>query len=431
MPNVFIQTYGCSENFGESEIMAGLLTKSGFDIVKNIENADVIILNTCYVKSPTEQKILFRIKDVQEKYPDKKLIIAGCMVEAAYRKVLDIAPEASLISTHYMTDVSRTAKKTLEGKKVELIGKKKEVKLCLPKIRKNPIIDIVPISSGCTGYCTYCSVKLAKGDLFSYPEDKILKEIEIATKQGCKEIWLTAQDTAAYGMDDDKGLPELLKSISKIPGNFSVRVGMMNPKNVKDILPDLISAYRNKKIYRFLHLPVQSGDNEILRSMNRGYKVEDFENIVKAFEENFKFQLWTDVIVGYSDETQEQFEKTIKLIEKIRPDWVNISKFGIRPGTEAAKLKPLSSHIIKKRSKIASELVRKISLEKNKEWIGWEGKILITERGKIPGQWIGRNFAYKPVIVNEKNILLGDILKIKVINALSSGLLGQPLYAGN
>ena len=431
MPNVYIQTYGCSENLGESEIMAGLLTKSGFDIVKNIENSDLVILNTCYVKSPTEQKILFRIKDIQEKYPEKKLIISGCMVEAAYEKVLDVAPEANLVSTHHITEIPKVAKKTLDGKKIELIGKREEVKLCLPKIRKNPIIDIVPISSGCTGYCSYCSVKFAKGELFSYPKDKILEEIKIAVREGCKEIWLTAQDTAAYGLDNGMRLPKLLNEISRIHGNFFVRIGMMNPKNVKDILKDLVKSYKSKKIYKFLHLPVQSGDDEILKKMNRGYKVKDFEKIVAEFDNSLRFQLWTDVIIGFPGETDEQFEKTVQLIKRIKPDWVNISKYGARPNTLASKFVQLPSDIVKIRSKFLSDLVKEISLEKNKEWIDWEGKILITERGNNPGQWLGRNFAYKPVIVNGKNILPGNTLKVKIVDALPSCLIGQPLYAMN
>jgi len=430
MSNIYIETYGCSVSQAESEIMAGLLEQAGFNIIKNEKYADLIMIVTCYVKSPTEQRILFRIKQLKESYPNKKLIIAGCMPEGIYKKLVDIAPKAGLVSTHHVKKIAQAVKKTLEGKRVEYLGKSEEVKLCLPRIRRNPVIDIVPISSGCDSSCSYCCVRFAKGNLFSYPKQMITKEIENSVRQGCKEIWITSQDNASYVYNGIK-LPELLNEVSKIPGKFFTRIGMMNPNNVKNILSDLISAYRNEKIYKFLHLPVQSGDNEILKSMNRNYKVEDFEKIVKAFEENFKLQLWTDIIVGYPGETKEQFEKTIKLIKKIKPDWVNVSKFGARPATEAAKLKPLSSHIIKERSKTASELVEKISLEKNKKWIGWEGKILIIERGKKPSQWIGRNFAYKSVIVNENNISLGSILKVKIINALSSGLLGQPLYAGN
>jgi threonylcarbamoyladenosine tRNA methylthiotransferase CDKAL1 len=420
MSNIYIETYGCSVSLGESEIMAGLLEQAGFNVVRNEKIADLIIVITCYVKTPTEQRILFRLKELQEKYPDKKLIISGCMPEGIYNKLVDIAPDASLVSTHHITKIVNAVKKTLEGKRVELLGESDEIKLCLPKIRKNPLIGIVPISSGCNSNCSYCCVRIAKGKLFSYPKEKIIKEVSNCINQGCKEIWITSQDNASY-----KDLPELMNEISRIPGNFFVRIGMMNPNNVLPMLPDLIKAYKNYKIYNFLHLPVQSGDNEILSRMNRGYNIGDFERIVREFEENLNYQLWTDVIVGFPGETEEQFNTTLELIKRVRPDWVNVSKYGSRPDTPASKLDQLDPKVMNKRSLILSNLVREISLEKNKKWIGWKGKILISKRGKKENQWFGRNFAYKPVLIEEKNKILGKFLDVKIIEAERSYLLAE------
>jgi MiaB-like tRNA modifying enzyme len=427
MPSIYIEAYGCSASQGEAEIMAGLLEQAGFNIIKNKKYADLIIVVTCYVKSPTEHRILFRIKQLQEIYPEKKLIIAGCMPEGLYNIVFDTAPEASLASTHHVKEIVQAVKKTLQGKRVEYLGESNEVKLCLPRIRKNPIVDIVPISSGCNSACSYCCVRFAKGKLFSYPKEMIIKEIENSLKQGCKEIWLTAQDTASYGLDNGIKLPELLNEISKIPGNFFVRIGMMNPKNVLPILPDLINSYKNKKIYKFLHLPIQSGDNEILERMNRNYRAEDFLKIVEEFKKNFKFQLWTDVIVGFPGETEEQFENTVKLIKEIKPDWTNVSKFGARPRTPAKDLKQLPSKIISERSEKISKIIKEISLEKNKEWINWEGSVLISKKGKKQNQWLGRNFAYKNILIESKEKLLGKIVKIRIKEAGYSHLRGIPI----
>jgi len=425
MPNIYIETYGCSNSQAEAEIMAGLLEQAGFKIIKNENFAELIIIVTCYVKSPTEQKILFRIKQLKELHPKKKLIIAGCMPEGIYKTIADIAPEASLVSTHHIREIAEAVKKTLQEKRVEYLGESNEIKLCLPRIRKNPVIDIVPISNGCNSACSYCCVRFAKGKLFSYPKEMVVKEIESALKEGCKEIWLTAQDTASYGLDEGKAkLPELLKEITEIPGNFFVRVGMMNIRNIISIASELVEAFKNKKVYKFIHLPLQSGSDEVLKSMNRGYTTSQFENIVKAFKDSFKCQFWTDVIVGYPSEEKEDFLKTMNIIESVKPDWINVSKFGARPRTEAAKLRSLLSNIVKERSKIISELVRKISLEKNKEWINWVGPVLISEKGKKPGQWIGRNFAYKPVLVNNKESLLGRFVDIKITNTTSSHLIG-------
>jgi MiaB-like tRNA modifying enzyme len=420
--NIYIEVYGCSASQGEAEIMAGLLEQAGFNIIKNEKYADLIIIVTCYVKSPTEQRILFRIKQIQELYPKKKLIIAGCMPEGLYNIVVDTAPEASLVSTHQIKEIVKAVKKTLQGKRVEYRGESNEIKLCLPRIRRNPIIDIVPISSGCNSACTYCCVRIAKGELFSYPKKMIIKEIENSLKQGCKEIWLTAQDTASY---NENGLPELLNEISKISGKFLVRVGMMNPKNVLPILPDLIESYKNEKIYKFLHLPIQSGDNEVLKKMNRGYKVEDFLKIVEGFRKNLRIQLWTDIIVGFPGETEEQFENTIKIIKEIKPDWTNVSKFGARPGTPAKDLKQLPSEIISKRSEKLSKIVKEICLERNKDWLDWEGRILISKKRKNPNEWTGRNFAYKPVLVNSKEKILGKTIKVKIVDNTHSCLIGK------
>ena len=419
MPSIYIETYGCSASQAEAEMIAGLLKQTNFNIVKNEREADLIIVVTCYVKSPSEQRILFRIKQLSK----KKLIIAGCMPEGIYQKLTVVAPEASLVSTHHVKDIVEAVKKTFQGKRVEYLGKSEEIKLCLPRIRKNPVINIVPISSGCNSNCTYCCVKLAKGKLFSYPKELIIEEIESSLKEGCREIWLTAQDTASYGFNRGEKLPELLKDISKIPGDFFVRVGMMNIRNVMTIASSLVEAFNNEKIYKFVHLPLQSGSDKVLASMKRGYTVSQFEKIIDLFKP-LNCQIWTDIIVGYPTEGEEDFLKTLNIIKKIKPDWVNASKFGARPGTEAAMLKSLPSKVVKERSRTASELVRKISLEKNKEWIGWEGEVLISEKGKKNGQWIGRNFAYKPVLISSKDNLLGKIANTKITEAIHSHLIG-------
>lgn len=428
MSNVYIETYGCSENIGESEIMSGILARSGFSVVNDIENSDLVIFNTCYVKSVTEQKIFFRINEVREKYPNKKLVVAGCMVAAAPDRIIEIAPEASLLSTHQIKRVAQIVQKTLEGKRIEALEEKEDIKLLLPKIRTNPVVDIVPIASGCTGACSFCATKFAKGDVFSYPANKILDEIRLAVKDGCKEIWLTSQDNGAYGLDrEERELPKLLKWISALDGRFFVRNGMMNPDHVKRMLDDLISSYNSKKIYKFAHIPVQSGDNDVLKAMIRNYTAQEFEDIVEAFREAYRMTIWTDIIVGFPGETEEQFRNTLSLLKKAKTDWVNISRYAMRPDTIASEMKQLPTEIVKERTRIATNIVDNIALERNKEWLDWRGDILISERGKKEGQWIGRNFAYKPVVINKTGSLLGKIVKVKIIDAIHTTLVGWPI----
>lgn len=429
MPKVYFETYGCSNSRAEAEIMAGLLYEKDYSITDKVEDTDVIIINTCVVKNPTQQKIEYRIQEFQKMYPAKKLIVTGCMPEVYKDKIEELAPNASILGTHSIDKIVPVVEKIIQGKRVVITGENEVIKICRPKVRINPVVNIVPISSGCNGSCTYCATRFAKGLLYSYPKNKILEEISSGVRDGCKEVWLTSQDTGAYGLDKFKSsqLPDLLNSISKLEGDFSVRVGMTNPNNIKPILTELVEAYNSKKIYKFLHLPIQSGDDDILRSMNRFYTVSDFENIIQGFREAYKMNIWTDIIVGYPGETEAQFKNTLKFIKKIKPDFTNVSKFGAREGTAAAELDLLPTDIMKKRSSFASDIIRDISLEKNKEWIEWKGDILITERGTKPGQWLGRNFAYKEVLINKTGDLLGKTIRVKILDAKPSSLIGWPI----
>ncbi|MDD5416995.1 MAG: MiaB/RimO family radical SAM methylthiotransferase, partial [Candidatus Aenigmarchaeota archaeon] len=249
------------------------------------------------------------------------------------------------------------------------------------------------------------------------------------SKSGCKEIWITSQDTGAYGLDeyDKSQLPDLMNKINDIPKDFMVRIGMMNPNNIKPILTELINSFNNKKMYKFIHIPVQSGSDEILKAMNRKYTALEFKDLVEAFRDAFRCTIWTDIIVGYPGETEEQFKETLKLIKEIEPDYVNISRFAKRDGTPAAQLKQLDTEEMKRRTSTLTNLVENMSLKKNREWIGWSGDILITERGKKEGQWIGRNFAYKQVVINMNGNLLGKFIKVRIDDATPTTLVGWPI----
>lgn len=197
---------------------------------------------------------------------------------------------------------------------------------------------------------------------------------------------------------------------------------MMNLTHIKHMLDDLIDLYKSGKIFKFLHLPVQSGSNRILKRMNRGYSIRDFKNIVKKFKEEFSFlTLSTDVIVGFPSEKNNDFQKTVDLIKKIKPDIINISKFGSRPGTKAAKMEQLPRRTINDRTKKLVNLVEKIKLNNNQKWLNWEGEVLIDEVGKKGGV-IGRNFAYKPVLTEGG---LGTFREVKIKSVRPTYLIGN------
>ncbi|MBN1683223.1 tRNA (N(6)-L-threonylcarbamoyladenosine(37)-C(2))-methylthiotransferase [Candidatus Bathyarchaeota archaeon] len=419
MYNALVEVYGCSANSADAEIISGLLHQEGYLINKS-NKIDVIILLTCIVKNPTERKVIKRIKKFVEM--DKPLIIAGCMPQVLNDVIEEIAPNASMVGPNNINEIVEVVKSTINGKKIIKLDGQAPDRSCQPRIRKNKIIQITPISSGCCGDCTYCIVKFARGKITSFPQENILKDIKNALNEGCKEVWITAEDTAAYNYQGVK-LDELLDSITKINGNFMVRVGMMTPNQAIQIRDNLIKVFKNEKIFKFLHLPVQSGSNEVLKKMNRYYSIEDFKGLINKFKEEIpELSISTDIICGFPEETNEQFQETIRLIEWLRPDVLNISKFGLRPGTEAGKMKQVSGNEIKKRSTELSRLWKKISIEKNQRWLNWEGYILVDEKG-YNNTFVGRNSSYKAIVIsNSTNI--GSLIKVRVTEALHGYLKG-------
>jgi len=283
------------------------------------------------------------------------------------------------------------------------------------------------VGYGCLGACAYCCVVFARGRIRSYTIDEITEKVENDVSSGVQEFWLTAQDMACYGKDLSTNLAALLKAVCAVLGDFKVRVGMMTPNLALEILPELINSFKDAKVFKFLHLPVQSGDNDVLRNMNRCYTVEEFNKVVVAFREAFPdVTLATDVICGFPGETKQAFENTLGLLREVKPDIVNVSKFFARPRTAAAALKEglVAQAEIKRRSAKAAGLARKLSLERNRRWVGKEGTILIDETGKLPCSWIGRNFAYKPVTLKSCSNLLGRSMQVKITEAFSTYLSG-------
>jgi len=415
---VFVESFGCSSNLADGEFLQGCLLQAGFDLVTELADADVLIYNTCAVKSPTENRVIEELKNAA-KWKEKKLIVTGCLPlinlerlksEVEFDGVLSPAPGQKIVEAVHIV---------LRGQTIEWLDSHAQTRpsLDLPKRADNPLISVVPVAYGCLGFCSYCCVVFARGHLRSCGTEEIVRRIESDIRSGAKEVWLTGQDMACYGRDLDLNLTDLLRAVCDIRGEFFVRVGMMTPNYVLDMLNPLIDAFRDEHVFKFLHLPVQSGDNDVLRLMNRFYSVDDFRRIVDAFKRAIpKITISTDVICGFPGESEEAFERTLKLIEEVKPDIVNISKFFPRPRSLAEKMMPqVSAADVKERSKRLAELVRRISSEKNVAWINWTGKILVDEKGKQPDSWIGRNFTYKPIVIKSKDeSLLGKFLNIRV-----------------
>ncbi|MBW2971304.1 tRNA (N(6)-L-threonylcarbamoyladenosine(37)-C(2))-methylthiotransferase [Candidatus Woesearchaeota archaeon] len=421
MPNIYLETYGCSANQNDSEIMAGILESAGCVIVLKPELADVIIVNTCIVKGKTLSNMYNVLGKFHSEFPEVKLIIAGCLPQTE----LELPFDASTIGPHNIKDIALVVARALEGRIVNATDNSFETKLGLPKIKRNKAINIVQILEGCYGNCAYCIVKQAKPTLHSFPQKDILKEINSGLRNGAKEIWLTSQDNSAYGLDenDTTKLPELLNEIDKIPGKFLVRVGMMNPNNLLPVLDETIEAFKSEKIFKFIHIPVQSGNDDVLKLMGRKYSIEDFTAIIKAFRRKIpKITLSTDIICGFPGESEAQFHDSVKLVLETKPDIVNISRFTPMPNTKAEEM-PHQIHgsITKKRSQWLTDVCYKISYEQNKKWEDWNGEIYVDEIGKN-NTIVGRNPSYKPVVLKEHKHLFGKFIKVEVKEAMPTYL---------
>ena len=427
---VHIKNYGCSSNVADGETLAGCLKQAGYTLATTEAEADVIIFNSCAVKGPTENRI---IDDIKHASIGKKIVVAGCLPKISFERLNRETHFDAAIGPAVGKEIVDVVNRVLAGENIiDLAALKEKPSLTLPKMSTNPVVSVVPINFGCLGSCTYCCVVNARGHLRSYNVAEITQRIQTDYDAGAREFWLTSQDTSSYGRDIHTNLAELLCAVGSLKGDFRVRVGMMTPNLVTDIQERLIGSFENQKVFKFLHLPVQSGDDNVLKGMRRFYTSAEFKGIVEAFREEFPdITLATDVIVGFPGETEEAFNNTLKLLEEIQPDITNVSKFFARPKTAAWEMRDglVEKEETKRRSTLAAELAKNLSAKRNKNWVGWSGEVLVDEKGKVEGSWIGRNFAYKPIVVKSSEDLLGKTLRVEVVEASMTYLKGKIVVA--
>jgi threonylcarbamoyladenosine tRNA methylthiotransferase CDKAL1 len=423
----YTETYGCTANFGNSlEVEAALMEMGHYPAA--LAEADIVIVNTCAVTEKTERKILRRLRQIQ----CNRLVIAGCLAAALPELLQGI--ECSKI----LCLLDRSAAKEIAS----LFPQETPDLHNQPRLRHQPhlrhqpqiLIDhcpqnlcgIVNIAEGCNGSCSYCIVRRARGRLKSRTPDDVVEEVQERLKRGAVEVQLAAQDTAAYGLDIGTTLPELLGRIVEIPGKFLVRIGMMNPDTARPILSELSDAFHSPKVYSFLHMPVQSGSDRILRSMGRRYIAADFLRIVGYLRQSVDdISLITDVISGFPGETDEDFRETMALLKTVQPDKVNITRYSSRPGTPASMLYDMPDRIKKDRSRELTRLWREIAARRN---ISYEGKImdaLVTERGR-GNTMKARAMNYAGIVIEDKPTL-GSTIKVKVTGSNAFYLTGRAL----
>lgn len=356
MKKYFIATYGCQVNTRDSENIGGLLESLGLLEARNLEEADLIILNSCSVRQASEDKVYGfanKIKELRSKNKELRVILTGCLVGSTTGERPRLASKVLKKKTSWVdyylniNDLSSLPEYLFRSKLIGEWGVKGNIKSWEPKTRSHSGTAYVNISQGCDNFCTFCVVPYARGKEISRPLEEILAEVRRCVKQGFREVMLLGQNVNSWGLDPNRkassrkrigGLPfsNLLKRVHEIEGLEKIKFLTSNPF---DFTPDLVEALKLPKIDRYLHLPVQSGDNDILKKMNRRHTREDYLELVGEIKKTVpEMELGTDIIVGFPGETEEQFLKTVDLVKTVKFNVIYTAMYSPRPGTLSAKL---------------------------------------------------------------------------------------------
>ncbi|KAJ2943531.1 hypothetical protein O0L34_g16640 [Tuta absoluta] len=429
---IYVKTWGCAHNNSDSEYMAGLLAANGYKLTEEKFDAQLWLLNSCTVKSPAEDHFKNEIELGQSR--GIHVVLAGCVPQGAPRA--GYMQGLSVVGVQQIDRIVEIVEETLKGHTVRLFGQKKTTdgrkaggaSLLLPKVRKNPLIEIIAINTGCLNQCTYCKTKHARGELASYPPEEIVERAIQAFKEGVCEIWLTSEDTGTYGRDIGTSLPELLwKLVEVIPEGCRLRLGMTNPPYILEHLEQVAQIMHHPRVYKFLHVPVQTGSDQVLSDMKREYTRADFEHVVDYLKDKVPgMTIATDIICGFPTETDKDFDDTMTLCDKYRFPSLFINQFFPRPGTPAAKMQRVcSSQDVKKRTKMLSELFR--SYEPYGHKVGETQQVLVTDISHDKNYYVAHNEFYEQVLIPKEEKYMGKMVTVKITSASKFSMMGQPI----
>jgi threonylcarbamoyladenosine tRNA methylthiotransferase CDKAL1 len=422
---VYIETFGCWLNKGEANIIATLLRKKGYEIVTETEKADIIIVNTCAVRGDTENKIFRRLQEVRKISEEKssKIIVSGCLVNVRPKSILDIVPQASLVEPDAVEKIPEVIER---GGPVYILRQYLNLRTILPDFAGRSF-HIVPIQSGCLGNCAFCIEWVTRGKgVKSYDPHAIIENVRDAVKRGAREILLTGQDVATYGYDLKITLYDLLKDLlNEVSGTYRIRLGMMEPMLLNRFLKNLLMLFKDERLYRYFHIPVQSGDDKILRLMRRKYTVQEFKEMVSCIRgQPWRSSIVTDLIVGFPGEDDESFKRTLAFLEEVRFDKVHVARYTLRPFTEGYLMHGVPEPEKKRRSKLATEVTLRVAYEINKTYVG-EVKESLIETLSFRGDLMARTIEYKPVIIKNQTAKIGELVKVKITDASPLHLFGE------
>lgn len=402
----YILTFGCQMNISDSERIAAVLDSINYKPVQKIEQADLIAVNMCSVRQSAVNRIyglekkFTRLKTINCKL---KIILTGCILKKDKIKLVRFFD--------HILDIKDIGKlpKILEFKRN---GEKDYLKIKPTYINK--FSAVIPIMTGCNNFCAYCVVPYTRGREISRNSQSIICEIKNSIKRGYKEIWLMGQNVNSY-KDGKINFPKLLKMADDIPGDFWIRFTSSHPKDFSNELINVMA--KGKKITPYLNLPVQAGDDKVLKRMNRPYAIKQYKNIIKKVRNKIpNITISTDIIVGFPGETEKQFQNSIKLFKEIKYDMAYISEYSPRPKTIAAKMKDdISIKEKSERKRILNDVLKETALEKNREYIGKTVEVLPVECKD--GFLFGKSWHYKTVKFKGDKNLIGKFVKAKITNA--------------
>ena len=423
----YLETYGCSLNSADSDLFVSQMGKMGATRVDQAKEADILIINTCGVKEPTEDRMIYRIEELSRQRAP--LVIAGCLPKISFERVKRAdARFAAIVGPQSIASIQSIVDRVLEGERgIIHLEADSGSKLSFFEGPPGGVVCTVPICEGCLGHCAYCAVRLARGHVKSYRISELQQVIQRCVHQEYREIRLTAQDVSAFGHDTNEDIVELLRTLDVIEGRHIFRLGMLNPNLASDKLRNLLNVMQSDHFFKFFHFPLQSGSDRMLRAMGRDYLAADWMSAVHDIKQVFpRATLATDVIVGFPGESEDDFQETVDIIQSTGPEIVNISKYGDRPGTPAsASSEKVNTSIKKARSRRLSTVVAKSALRANTSWIGWTGRVIATEAGPRGGV-VCRNWAYRPIVIHD-SLHLGEDVEVRIVSANQTYFTAAPL----
>ena len=432
-----LHTFGCQANVRDSEVMAGILESLGFTMANSDEEADIILLNTCAIRENAENKVFGQVgnlKHLKQRNPELIIGIAGCMAqeEVVINKILQSYHQVDLVfgthNIHRLGDLVYKAMFTKE-KTIEVYSKEGDIIENLPERRFGEHKAWVNIMYGCDKFCTYCIVPFTRGKERSRSIDDILDEVKDLKQRGFKEVTLLGQNVNSYGKDLDieGGFAQLLKEVA-LTGIERIRFTTSHPWDFTQAMVETIATYPN--IMPYIHLPVQSGNNDILKIMGRRYTVEEYLDTIKRLKEAIPHVTFsTDIIVGFPNESDEQFEDTLKLYDHVGFDFAFTFIYSPRSGTPAAKFEDnISLEIKKKRLAALNERVKHFALLHNQKMVNQVVEVLVDGPSKKDSSvFSGYTPHQKLVNFKAENVKSGDIIQVLVKEAKTWFLLGEQL----